>query len=37
MTVQKDLRGSGQVAAFARSAVATGRLLAAGRLASPRT
>jgi hypothetical protein len=36
MTARQIPRRSGQVAAFARSAVATGRLLAAGRLASPR-
>jgi hypothetical protein len=37
MTARQIPHRSGQVAAFARSAVATGRLLAAGRLASPRT
>jgi hypothetical protein len=37
MTTRQIPRRSGPVAAFARSAVATGRLLAAGRLASPRT
>lgn len=37
MTAHQDTRKRGPVAAFARSAVATGRLLAAGRLASPRT
>jgi hypothetical protein len=37
MTTRQIARRSGQVAAFARSAVATCRLLAAGRLASPRT
>jgi hypothetical protein len=36
MTIQQNPRRSGPVAAFARSAVATFRLLAAGRLASPR-
>jgi len=33
----RDSDRPGTVAAFARSAVATGRLLATGRLASPRT
>ena len=37
MTARQIPRRSGQVAAFARSAVATGRLLAADRLASPQT
>jgi hypothetical protein len=37
MTAHQDTRKRGPAAAFARSAVATGRLLAAGRLASPRT
>ena len=37
MMAWQDTRRPGPVAAFARSAVATGRLLAAGRLISPRT
>jgi hypothetical protein len=37
MTAHQDTPTSGAAAAFARSAVATCRLLAAGRLASPRT
>jgi hypothetical protein len=37
MTIQQNPRRSGPVAAFARSAVATFRLMAAGRLISPRT
>jgi hypothetical protein len=37
MMTQQDTQELGPVAAFARSAVATFRLLAAGRLASPRT
>jgi hypothetical protein len=37
MTAHQVTREPGPVAAFARSAVATGRLLAAGRLTSPRT
>jgi hypothetical protein len=37
MMAWQDTRRPGPVAAFARSAVATGRLLAAGRLVSPRT
>jgi hypothetical protein len=36
MMTQQDTPRPGPVAAFARSAMATGRLLAAGRLASPR-
>jgi hypothetical protein len=37
MTAQQDTRKPGLVAAFARSAVATFRLMAAGRLTSPST
>jgi hypothetical protein len=37
MTAHQDTKRFGAAAAFARSAVATGRLLGAGRLASPRT
>jgi hypothetical protein len=37
MTAYQDTHRSGAMAAFTRSAVATGRLVAAGRLASPRT
>jgi hypothetical protein len=37
MMTKQDTRGPRPVAAFARSAMATGRLIAAGRLASPRT
>jgi hypothetical protein len=37
MTAHQNIHRSGAVAAFARSAVATGRLMAAGRLASPGT
>jgi hypothetical protein len=37
MMAHRDSDRPGTVAAFARSAVATGRLMATGRLASPRT